>query len=243
MKVLELQGISKKLGKFMLADVSLGVGSEYFVLLGPTGAGKSVLLEIIAGLLLPEEGRIVLNDADITSTPPEKRKIGFVPQDYALFPHLSVLKNIEYGLRMRGIRDSTEIFEVSKKLGIKHLLDRKPLTLSGGEKQRVALARALVIQPELMLLDEPLSAVDLKTKEMLMKELRRVHEEFDIPVIHVTHSFIEAAMLADRIAVMMDGRIMEEGVAKKLFTDAENKKVAEFLGVKSIFENLMNLLE
>lgn len=243
MKVLELQGISKKLGKFMLADVSLDVGSEYFVLLGPTGAGKSVLLEIIAGLLLPEEGRIVLNDADITSTPPEKRKIGFVPQDYALFPHLSVLKNIEYGLRMRGIRDSTEIFEVSKKLGIKHLLDRKPLTLSGGEKQRVALARALVIQPELMLLDEPLSAVDLKTKEMLMKELRRVHEEFDIPVIHVTHSFIEAAMLADRIAVMMDGRIMEDGVAKKLFTDAENKKVAEFLGVKSIFENLMNLLE
>jgi len=243
MKVLELQGISKKLSSFQLSDISLSVGREYFVLLGPTGAGKSVLLEIIAGLLKPDAGRIILHDAEITSISPEKRKIGFVPQDYALFPHLSVFKNIEYGLRMRRIKDSAAVFEISEKLGIKHLLERKPATLSGGEKQRVAIARALVIQPELILLDEPFSAVDLKTKEVLMRELRKVHEEFGIPVIHVTHSFIEAAILSDRIAVIMNGRIMEEGVLKKLFSNAKNREVAEFLRVKNLFENLISLLE
>jgi len=243
MKVLELQSISKKFGKFRINNINLVVGKKYFVLLGPTGAGKSVLLEIIAGLLTPDRGKIRLNDVDITLTPPEKRKIGFVPQDYALFPHLSVFKNIEYGLRIKGVKDTDMVVKLSEKLGIKHLLDRKTTNLSGGEKQRVALARALIIQPELILLDEPFSAVDLRTKEMLMNELKRVHAEFDVPVIHVTHSFIEAAMLADRVAVMMNGEIVEEGAVKDLFTKARSKEVADFVGVKNLFKNLLNLLE
>ncbi|HID43588.1 MAG TPA: ATP-binding cassette domain-containing protein [Archaeoglobaceae archaeon] len=243
MKVLELQSISKKFGKFRINNINLVVGKKYFVLLGPTGAGKSVLLEIIAGLLTPDRGKIRLNDVDITLTPPEKRKIGFVPQDYALFPHLSVFKNIEYGLRIKGVKDTDMVVKLSEKLGIKHLLDRKTTNLSGGEKQRVALARALIIQPELILLDEPFSAVDLRTKEMLMNELKRVHAEFDVPVIHVTHSFIEATMLADRVAVMMNGEIVEEGAVKDLFTKARSKEVADFVGVKNLFKNLLNLLE
>jgi molybdate/tungstate transport system ATP-binding protein len=243
MKVLELQDVSKKLGKFRVSGVDMEIGKEYFVLLGPTGAGKSVLLELIAGVLTPDTGKILLNGVNITAISPEKRKIGFVPQDYALFPHLNVFRNIEYGLRVRGMKDKEKVMELSKKLGIKHLLERKPKTLSGGEKQRVALARALIIQPELILLDEPLSAIDLKTKEMLMDELKNVHREFDVPIVHITHSFIEAAVLADRVAVMMDGEIVERGKPKDLFSKPRSREVAKFVEVKDLFRNLLNLLE
>ena len=241
MSILEIKDVSKKLGKFSLKNINLEVDNEYFVLLGPTGAGKSVLLEIIAGILMPEKGKIILNGKDITNLPPEKRGIGFVPQDYALFPHLSVFKNIEYGLRIKNRKgDDSKVYELAEKLGIESLLQRHPNTLSGGEKQRVALARALAVEPKLLLLDEPLSAVDLRTKEMLMRELKKVRSEFHIPIIHVTHSFIEAAMLAERVAVMINGEIMHVSRVKELFY-AKNKEVAEFVAVEDLFKKMFDL--
>lgn len=241
--VLEVQNISKRLGNFQLNNVSLEIGNEYFVLLGPTGAGKSVLIEIIAGMFSPDKGRITINGVNATRLLPEKRRIGFVPQDYALFPHLNVFKNIEYGLRVKGEKNSSRLEELSRTLGIEHLLYRDPTTLSGGEKQRVALARALIVQPQLILLDEPLSAVDLRTKEKLMDELRKVHAEFAVPILHVTHSFIEAAALSDRVAVMMEGEIKQVGEIKQLFSHARDEQVADFVGVKGLFEKLLNYLE
>jgi molybdate/tungstate transport system ATP-binding protein len=229
----------KDFGSFKL-DVDFSTGRGYCVILGPTGAGKSLLLELIAGIVKPDRGSVRMDGRDITDVPPEKRGIGFVPQDYALFPHMSVYKNIAYGLRARGVKDGEKVEEIARKFGISHLLDRKPTTLSGGEKQRVALARALVIQPKLVLLDEPLSAVDLRTKERLMGELKRINEEFGIPVIHVTHSLIEAAMLADEIAVMMDGRIVEKGEVKEVL---RSPKVAEFLDVRGMFKRLVDVFE
>ncbi len=208
----------KRLGNFRL-NVDFEMGRGYCVLLGPTGAGKSVFLEVIAGIIRPDSGEVRLNGVDITSLPPEKRGIGFVPQDYALFPHLNVYKNIAYGLR-KVVKDEKErrVREIAEKLGIAHLLDRKPARLSGGERQRVALARALVIQPKLLLLDEPLSAVDLRTKGVLMDELRFVQREFEVPVLHVTHDLVEAVMLADEVAVMLNGKIVEKGELKKIFS-------------------------
>nr|WP_232215794.1 ATP-binding cassette domain-containing protein [Archaeoglobus veneficus] len=234
----------KDFGNFKL-DAEFSMDRGYCVVLGPTGAGKSLLLEIIAGILMPDRGKVIIDCEDVTGLPPERRGIGFVPQDYALFPHMSVYGNIAYGLKARGadksdIRSAVE--EIAENLGISHLLDRKPATLSGGEKQRVALARALVIQPKLILLDEPLAAVDLRTKEKLMNELKFVHREFGIPVIHVTHSLIEAATLADEIAVMMNGRIVEKGDAKKVLS-SPSKEVADFLAVKGLFKKLLDILD
>ena len=239
MSILELRNVTKNFGKFSLKDISLKIDQEYFVFLGPTGAGKSVLLEVIAGVLKPDSGEVILDGRRITHLPPEKRGIGLVPQDYALFPHLNVFKNIEYGLKVRGIRNGGRALEVARKLGIEHLLDRYPATLSGGERQRVALARALAVEPELLLLDEPLSAVDLKTKEMLMNELKKVHLEFEIPIVHVTHSFIEAAFLADRVAVIMNGKIMHLSRIEELFL-ARNE-VAEFVAVGDLFEKMYSI--
>jgi len=201
----------KNLGSFRL-NVEFSMGRGYCVILGPTGAGKSLLLELIAGIVKPDRGRVVMDGEDITEIPPEKRGIGFVPQDYALFPHMNVRKNIAYGLRHeKGHKKDKRVKEIAEKLGISHLLDREPATLSGGERQRVALARALVIKPKLILLDEPLSAVDLGTKEKLINELKYIHSEFEIPIVHVTHDVIEAAMLAEEMAVVMDGRIIKAG--------------------------------
>ena len=229
----------KKFRNFKL-NVNFSMDNCYCVVLGPTGAGKSLLLETIAGILKPDKGKIVIDGEDVTKLPPEKRKIGFVPQDYALFPHMNVYKNIAYGIKDKEEKRK-KVEEIAEKLGIFNLLDRKPATLSGGEKQRVALARALVIQPKLILLDEPLSAVDLRTKERLMNELKFVHSEFKIPIIHVTHSLIEAVMLADEIAIMMDGKIVEKGEAKKILS-SPSKDVADFLAVSNLFKKLNEIL-
>ena len=161
---LEVDHVWKDLCGFKLVDVCLEVAAgEYFVVLGPSGAGKTVLLQVIAGILQPDKGRVIIDGVDMTRAPPEKRNVGYVPQNYALFPHLTVLGNIAFGLKLRKMPEEEikrKVEEVAEKLGIKHLLHRKPGTLSGGEAQRVALARALVIKPKILLLDEPLSAVD-----------------------------------------------------------------------------------
>jgi len=194
-------------------DLSIAQGS-YFVLLGPTGSGKTLLLEAIAGAYRPSIGHIIVNGKNVTSLPPEKRGISYAPQNYLLFDNMTVRKNVEFGLHAKGIPEqdrrnrSSHLLEM---LGISHLTDRFPGNLSGGERQRVSLARALAVEPSAVLLDEPLSAVDDETKSSILDYLRRVHKETGVTVIHVTHDQLEAASVADKVGVIRNGKIVEVG--------------------------------
>jgi molybdopterin-binding protein len=227
------------LEEFHLRQINLDISAgEYFVILGPTGAGKTVLLETIAGLYQPRGGRILLNDEDVTDVPPERRGIGFVYQDYMLFPHLSVAGNIAFGLKLRGTGRNTireRVAGISQLLGIDHLLHRSPGTLSGGEQQRVALARALIVEPRLLLLDEPLSALDPETREGLQHELARLHRELGTTTVHVTHDFEEAVALGDRIAVVNEGQVVQVGAPEEIFRKPGSEFVARFVGVRNVF--------
>ncbi len=235
--MLRLEDICLKLGAFQLRKVSLEVKQgEYAVLLGPTGTGKTVLLETIAGIHRPDQGRIFLNERDATPLPPEARHLGVVYQDYALFPHLTVYGNIAFGLRLKdevgtGARHAVE--EMARFLEITHLLNRRPKHLSGGERQRVALARALVLKPHMLLLDEPLSALDRSTRDRLRRELKRIHEEIGVAILHITHDLSEAFFLADRLLVMKEGVILQEGRPEEVFKRPENRFVAELLGIEN----------
>jgi molybdate/tungstate transport system ATP-binding protein len=204
--MLRVERLSIRLGEFDLRNISLEVREgEYFVLLGPTGTGKTVLVECIAGLHRPKSGRIFLNGRDITDLPPEERGIGYVPQDYALFPNLTAFENIAFGLRVRKFPEAMvrrKVQELAEWLGITYLLHRLPLTLSGGEKQRVALARALAVEPKVLLLDEPLAAVDEQTRERLCRELKAIQRQTGATFVHVSHNFEETLAVADRIGVM-----------------------------------------
>jgi molybdate transport system ATP-binding protein/molybdate/tungstate transport system ATP-binding protein len=197
--MIRLEHISIELGGFALKDIDLSVATgEYFVLLGPTGAGKTVLLETIAGLNRITQGNIRLNDNDITPLEPERRGVSIVYQDYSLFPHLSARDNILFGLRMKKAREPAckeALAWITGLLDIQPLLPRRIGTLSGGERQKVSLARALVTKPALLLLDEPLSALDPQTREQVRDELRRLHRTLEMTVIHVTHDFEEAMAL------------------------------------------------
>ena len=236
--MLELQSISKSLGSFAMSDVSIKIGDgEYFVLLGPSGVGKSVLIEIIAGLIKPDNGRVSWNSKDITFEQPEARGFAVVYQDYALFPHLSVRQNITYGLRAAGCDSSrikARLNTLTEMLQIEELLSRQPATLSGGEQQRIALARALIVEPELLLLDEPLSALDINSQLRLRKELKRVNRELNISVLHVTHDPEEAMVLADQICVMLDSKIRQVASPTELFRKPSDPEVAAFLGIRNI---------
>jgi molybdate transport system ATP-binding protein/molybdate/tungstate transport system ATP-binding protein len=261
---LELRDVWVDLREFHLREIDLDVAAgEYFVVLGPTGAGKTVLLETVAGHFPAQRGHILIDGEDITEIAPEHRDVGFVYQDYALFPHLSVAENIAFGLRLdRGaserlckarhllsrMRCSTQrgdapgnarvqrrVEEISRLLYIDHLHHRNPATLSGGEQQRVALARALVVEPRLLLLDEPLSALDPQTREGLQRELSRVHRELGTTTLHVTHDFEEAVALGDRIAVVQEGRIVQVGKPEDIFRRPVSEFVASFVGVRNIF--------
>ena len=235
--MLRLDDIGLALGSFHLRGIHLHIrAGEYLVLLGPTGAGKTVLLETIAGLYAPDQGRILLHGRDITRTAPEKRHLGIVYQDYALFPHFTVFDNIGFGLKMRKTAPKDidlQVRAMADFLKISHLLTRLPANLSGGERQRSALARALVLQPEVLLLDEPLSAVDRLTGNFLRDELKRIHRELGMTILHITHNMEEAFFLADRMAVMNQGKILQQGTVGEVCGQPKNRFVAELMGLKN----------
>lgn len=231
--MLEIKDIKLKLGRFALNNIDLKINiGEYFVILGASGAGKTVLLETIAGLYTPDKGYILYNKDDMVLLPPEKRDIGFVYQDYELFPHMTVEDNIIFGLKIRKMDKSIiaeKLYKLVSMLKIEHLLKRYPSKLSGGEKQRVALARAIIISPKILLLDEPLSALDIMIKPTLQQEIKNIHKEFVPTIIHVTHDIDEAIFLADRIGIMNDGNLL------KVF---EREEIENGLGQNSILEFL-----
>jgi len=236
--VLRIESLSITLGEFSVRDVSLEIRrGEYFIILGPTGAGKTVLLETIAGIHKPESGKIFLNTREITSTEPRLRTIGMVYQDYVLFPHLTVGDNITFGLRQKKSSPREQqalVEEMSSLLEISHLTGRYPGTLSGGEQQRVALARALVLRPEILLLDEPMSALDCCTRERMRLELSRIRRVTGTTIIQITHHFEDVFALADRIAIMREGQVVQIGETTDVFQHPADTFVAGFLGIGNI---------
>lgn len=233
--MIEIGHLHVRCGAFALDDVNLAIGKgEYWVLLGPSGCGKSVLLQTIAGFFVPSQGQVLCDGRDITALAPEKREIGLVFQQAALFPHLGVRANIEYGLRARRVPASEmrqRVDELIERLRLQTILPRPVATLSGGEAQRVAIARALAVRPVLLLLDEPLSALDHNARLELQTELGRLHRELGLTTLHVTHSRDEAEALADFSAVMLGGRVVQSGTLAQLRERPRCPFVARFLGI------------
>jgi ABC-type Fe3+/spermidine/putrescine transport system ATPase subunit len=241
--MIEFDNVNLSLGSFSLYDVSMKINKgEYFFIIGPSGAGKTILLETIAGLHLPDSGRVLIRGEDVFLKPPEKRDIALVYQDYSLFPHMTIFDNVAFGLRMAK-KSRAEVKESVDKMlihfGISHLRDRKPLTMSGGEQQRVALARALIVNPEILLLDEPLSAMDPVNRDRFIKDLDSIHREFGITIVQVTHSREEAIALADRIAVIADGRLEQTGSLAEVFKTPASPVVARMAGIDNIFDGII----
>ena len=207
----ELEHISFKIGDFAIDDLSLAIPEgEYFVLTGPNGSGKTVLIRLIAGLYRPSSGAIRIQGRSVTDLPPWKRNIGYVPQDGVLFPNRTVRDNIRFGLEVRRVHPSTiqrQVQETAAMLAIDCLLDRRIQGLSGGERQKVSLARALVLEPCLLLLDEPVSAIDEETRDSLCREIRTIQRKMEITTVHVSHNRKETELLADRVGALTSGRL------------------------------------
>jgi len=237
--MIKLRGLKVDLGGFLLQNIHLDVEpGEYFIILGPTGAGKTVLLEAVAGLYPVLEGTISVDGREITRLKPEKRGIGIVYQDQALFPHMSVEQNVAFGLKsIKCPKQETmsRVARMAEVLGITDLLPRDPTTLSGGEKQKVALARALVTEPAVLLLDEPLSALDPETKERMQHELAELHRRLKVTIIHVTHDFEEAIALGDRVAVVNEGQIAQVGTPDDILRRPNSEFVAKFALSRNVF--------
>ena len=220
--LLELQGITKRFGDFeALRDISLEIQQgEFVALLGPSGCGKTTLLRLVAGFLSPEAGVVRIDGVDITGLPPYRRPLNTVFQNYALFPHLSVVENVAYGPRRKGMAKRTALLEAENTLslvGLDGFSARFPRELSGGQQQRVALARAIVNKPKILLLDEPLSALDLKLRKRMQVELKQLQEKLGITFVFVTHDQEEAMSMADRIVVMNAGRIEQIGLGDEIY--------------------------
>jgi putative spermidine/putrescine transport system ATP-binding protein len=233
--VVEIRDIFKRFGRVTAVDgFSLTVGRGEFVsLLGPSGCGKTTLLRLIAGLLRADSGEVVIDGQDMSDVPPNKRDIGLVFQNYALFPHMNVYENLAFGLRMRKMGKSEIRERVTRALeliGLPEVEDRTPQQMSGGQQQRVALARALVIEPRLLLLDEPLSNLDAKLREGMRFEILRIQRQLGITSIYVTHDQEEALTLSDRVVVMNEGHVMQIGAPTDIYERPENLFVASFIG-------------
>ena len=234
-----LTRITKEYGDFKAVDdLSLTIPKgSFFALLGPSGCGKTTTLRMIAGLEEPTIGSIHLGETDITTTKPYQRPINTVFQNYALFPHLTTFENIAFGLRRRGIKDvDAEVNKVLNLVELPHLAGRKPTQLSGGQQQRIALARAIVNRPALLLLDEPLGALDLKLRRQMQIELKWIQKEVGLTFVHVTHDQEEAMTMADTIAVMNEGKIEQMGSPADLYDDPETAFVANFLGQSNLIK-------
>ncbi|MFA5367346.1 MAG: ABC transporter ATP-binding protein [Dehalococcoidia bacterium] len=237
--MIRLEDLTVRLKQFALSEINMEVRKgEYFIILGPTGAGKTLLLETVAGLRRNDAGSIFINNIDVTRLEPERRKTGFVYQDYTLFPHLSVRDNIIFGLKCRRAHKSAindKLAHLAELLNIGQLLERRPETLSGGEKQKVSLARALSTDPDVVLLDEPISALDPQQRESVQNDLKDISKKLNRTFIHVTHNFEEAVALGDRIAVLSEGRLLQTGSAEDIFRHPNSEFVARFAMTRNIF--------
>jgi|LGVF01.1.fsa_nt_gb ABC-type sugar transport system ATPase subunit len=239
--MIQIKDLEIQLGEFKLKEISFDVKQgEFYILLGPTGAGKSVILEAIGGLIKPQLGQIIINDKNVSNSKPEARNVAICYQDYSLFPHFTVKENILYGLQFGQKKNKKEYMkdfsELTKSLQIEHLVDRFPENLSGGEKQRVSLARALIVRPNVLLMDEPLAALDSHIKDKLMRDIKKMHEKYQMTVIMVTHSFQEAYYLGNRVSVVNDGRIIQSGTMEDILNYPNSLFVANFVGLKNIID-------
>ena len=238
-----LSEVRKTYGDVVAVDrLSLEVlAGEFFTMLGPSGSGKTTTLRVIAGFELPDSGTVELHGSDVTGSPPYERPVNTVIQDYALFPHMNVLENVAYGLRVRGVgkrerqQRASEALEMVRLPGVE---GRRPLQLSGGQRQRVALARAIVNRPRVLLLDEPLGALDLKLRQAMQLELKSIQRELSerITFIYVTHDQDEALTMSDRIAVFSDGRLEQVGTPGEIYENPVNEFVAGFVGTSNLIE-------
>jgi spermidine/putrescine transport system ATP-binding protein len=237
---IELVSLTKRFSEVAVDNIDLQIASgEFFSLLGPSGCGKTTTLRLIAGFEQPTAGRILLDDVDVSAVPPHKRNVNTVFQSYALFPFLTVFDNVAFGLRNRHLPKAEVHSRVYSALELVHLREferRRPGQLSGGQQQRVALARALVLQPSVLLLDEPLGALDAKLRRSLKVELKALQEQVGITFLYVTHDQEEALTMSDRLAVMRDGKIVQMGVPSVVYEEPADTYVADFLGVSNLME-------
>ncbi|GAA2033029.1 ABC transporter ATP-binding protein [Agromyces tropicus] len=242
---IRLTGLTKEFGAVTAVDhVDLEIAAgEFFSMLGPSGSGKTTVLRLIAGFEQPTSGTIELFGDDVTRRAPFDRDVNTVFQDYALFPHMDVLENVAYGLRVRGIgrRERTErARRALASVRLEQMADRKPAQLSGGQRQRVALARATVVEPKVLLLDEPLGALDLKLREQMQVELKEIQRDLGITFIFVTHDQEEALTLSDRVAVFNNGRIEQLGTPAELYERPSSRFVADFVGTSNLFDDAVS---
>ena len=237
--MIDIRQLNYSVGSFALGDVSLRVEpGEYFVLLGSSGAGKTLLMECLCGLNWIDSGQSYIDGVDVTGVEPRRRGIGYLPQDYALFPHKTVRHNIAFGLRFRRltrIAIRQRVDQLMDQLDVAHLADRFPQKLSGGEQQRVALARALAIEPRVLVLDEPVSALDEQTRDELCRQLKRLHRDTRTTVVHVCHNFAEMLAVADRVGIVHEGRILQTGTPQEVLQRPKNTLVARFVQGGNLF--------
>lgn len=234
-----LEGLTKSFGDFTaVRDLDLHVApGEFLSMLGPSGSGKTTVLRIIAGFEEATSGTVRLSGVDVTRTPPHARNVNTVFQDYALFPHMTIADNVGYGLRVKGTSKTSRIEHVAESLRrvrLDHVADRLPHQLSGGQRQRIALARALILRPQVLLLDEPLGALDKQLREQMQIELKQIQREVGITFIFVTHDQEEALTLSDRVAVFNNGRIEQVGSARDVYEEPQTEFVARFLGLSNV---------
>lgn len=248
MTEVRLINVTKRFGDVVaVCDVSLAIApGEFFFILGPSGCGKTTLLRLIAGFINPDDGEIWFGDRLMNGVPPHKRNAAMVFQNYALFPHMTVFENVAYGLRLRRLSKREIIERVERCLELVKMTEAKwryPGQLSGGQQQRVALARALIVQPDVILLDEPLSNLDAQLRKEMRYELKQIHSQLRITTIYVTHDQKEALAMADRIAVMRSGKVVQVGKPLELYRKPANKYVAEFIGDANVVEGIIQNVE